>query len=186
MRLAWPLRSWKASRGHDKVVVQDCTAMGGSAMQHSASKLAQSVAVVSLLSLAAGCAATVRHNTPSGRPEVTINGRVGEQAATAIMNQMVNSGYSTKSVTSTMLVFEKPVNNILASALLGSHYDSTPAARVTYTIMETESTTRIVTSLAMITNPGSAFERVTPMNNSKSSTSYQEFLYQLKNELEKP
>lgn len=87
--------------------------------------------------------------------------------------------------TKTLLVFEKPIDNVFAAALLGSRYDRTPAARVTYTIIETESSTRIVASLAAITNPGSAFERVTPMDDSKDSVRVQQFLTALKISLEK-
>jgi hypothetical protein len=99
---------------------------------------------------------------------------------------MLNRGYNVKSSTSTLLVFEKPIDNILASVLLGSRYDSTPAARVTYTIIETDTSTRVVASLAAITNPGSAFEQVTPMDNSKDSLIFQQFLNELKSSLEKP
>jgi len=142
--------------------------------------------VVPLLFLVAGCAAPIKHLTPSGRPEVTITGRVGEQVVARITDYMLNRGYNVKTATNTLLVFEKPIDNVLATVLLGSRYDSTPAARVTYTTIETETSTRVVASLAAITNPGSAFERVTPMDNSKDSVSLQQFLNELKSSLEKP
>lgn len=141
---------------------------------------------VSLLFVAAGCATPIMHLTPSGRPEVTVTGRVGEQVVARITDRMLNSGYNVKTATKTLMVFEKPIDNVLAAALLGSRYDSTPAARITYTIIETDASTRVVASLAAITNPGSAFERVTPMDNSKDSVGVQQFLTELKSSLEKP
>lgn len=154
-------------------------------MRHTLTKDSTLTLVISLFFLVAGCATPIKHLTPSGRPEVTITGRVGEQIVARITNRMLDSGYNVKMATKTLMVFEKPIDNVLAAALLGSHYDHTPAARVTYTIIETEGYTRIVASLAAITNPGSAFERVTPMNDSKDSVRVQQFLAALKSSLEK-
>lgn len=142
--------------------------------------------VVCLLFVVTGCAAPIKHLTPSGRPEVTIGGSVGEQVVARITDRMLNAGYNVKTATKPLLVFENPIDNVLAAALLGSRYDSTPAARITYTIIETGTSTRVVASLTAITNPGSAFERVTPMDNSKDSVSVQQFLTELKMSLEKP
>lgn len=73
------------------------------------------------------CATPVVHSTPSGRPEVSVNGRVAKQAHAEIMNLMLNNRYNVKATSDTLLVFEKPIENVLAVALLGSKYDSSPA-----------------------------------------------------------
>jgi hypothetical protein len=59
-----------------------------------------------------------------------------------------------------MLVFEKPVENIIASALMGSRYDSQPNARITYNVNQFQNKTRVVASFSIVTNPGSSFERL--------------------------
>ena len=64
--------------------------------------------------------------------------------------------------------------------MLGSRYDSTPNARITYTFAVGTDTIRIVADLAIITNPGSAFERRMEMNNAKDSMEFQEMLNQLR------
>jgi hypothetical protein len=137
-----------------------------------------------LMLILTGCAAPAQHNTPSGRPEVTINGRVSKAVLGKITNGMINNGYNVKTSTDTLLVFEKPMENFAAQLFLGSRYDSTPAARITYNIIETEGFTRVVASFAAVTNPGSAFERLTPMNNNPDTASYQTFLDKIKNEIE--
>jgi len=147
-------------------------------------KLITTSVVLSLLVFLAGCATPVTHNTKSGRPEVTISGKVGDQIAARLTNRMLNARYNVKNASKTLLVFEKPIDNVLAAVLLGSRYDSTPAARITYTIVESDTSTRVVASLAAITNPGSAFERVTPMDNSKDSASVQQMLSELQTSLE--
>ena len=133
---------------------------------------------VSLLIFGTGCT-SIRHMTPSGRPEVTITHKTGEQVAARLTNEMINAGYNVKSATKTLIVFEKMVDNVLIRAMLGSRYDSNPALRIAYTIVETKFTTRVVASLSIITNPGSAFERVRAWNNSKDSQIIQRGLIRL-------
>ncbi|MHA1355493.1 MAG: hypothetical protein ACTSR1_10005 [Candidatus Heimdallarchaeota archaeon] len=132
----------------------------------------------------AACATPVKHNTPSGRPEITISGKVGKQVQAEIMNLMLNNGYNVKSSTDTLLVFERPIKNVMAAALLGSRYDSTPAARISFNIIEMGASTRVVASFAAVTNPGSAFERITPMNNNADTVNYQMRLNEIKQSIE--
>jgi hypothetical protein len=127
------------------------------------------------------CGTPVVHNTPSGRPEVTIQGATPDQAGAEITNAMLDTGFTPNDNTSKFsLSFDKPVTNLLAAALLGSQYDSTPNSRIIYTITPSGSGTRIVATLAIITNPHSAFEHPTNMNNSQDSASVQGILDRLK------
>jgi len=130
------------------------------------------------------CATPVKHNTPSGRPEVVISKKVGKQVQAEIMNLMLNNRCNVKSSTDNLLVFERPIENVLAAALLGSKYDSTPAARITFNIIEMVDSTRVVASFAAITNPGSAFERITPMDNNADTANYQMRLNEIKQRIE--
>lgn len=130
------------------------------------------------------CATLVKHNTPSGRPEVVISGKVGKQVQSEIMNLMLNNRYNVKSSTDNLLVFERPIENVLTAVLLGSKYDSTPAARITFNIIEMADSTRVVASFTAVTNPGSAFERITPMNNHADTANYQMRLNEIKERIE--
>ena len=136
--------------------------------------------MVLITAIVVGCATPVVHNTPSGRPEIMVSGKVGKRASAEVTNLMVNKGYNVKSSSDSLIVFEKPMEGAMAAMLLGSRYDSTPAARVTYNIIETETTTRVIASFAAITNPGSAFERITPMNNNQDTAAYQMRLNEIK------
>jgi len=73
---------------------------------------------------------------------------------------MVNGGFRITKDTSYELTFDKPVENIAVAVLMGSKYDSQPNARVSYTFAQVNDTTRVVADVAIITNPGSAFERL--------------------------
>jgi hypothetical protein len=142
-----------------------------------------SISVIALIAIV-GCATPIRHDTPSGRPEVTVRGNLAKPIHREITNAMLNRGYNVKSSTETLLVFERPLDNAMASVLLGSQYDSTPAARITYSIVESMDWTRVVASFAAVTNPGSAFERITPLNNNPDTAEYQALLNEIKVRLE--
>jgi hypothetical protein len=53
----------------------------------------------------AGCATTAR-NTPSGRPEVTIQGNLASTKA-KVMSGMINMGFTLRDDSGSRLVFEK-------------------------------------------------------------------------------
>ena len=88
---------------------------------------------------------------------------------------MINKGYSLTSDTGFQLVFQAPAEG-LGAILLSSQYDSTVMVRMGYSIAPQERGTRVVVNIAAVTNPGSAFERLTPMNGSKDSVHVQEWL----------
>lgn len=153
-------------------------------MSEKMKKLVVIMLVLVIGSLIVGCTSPVKHYTPSGRPEITINGKVSKQVQAEIMNLMLNNGYDVKTSLDVLLVFEQPIKNVLAATLLGSRYDSTPAARVSFSIIEMETSTRVVASFAAITNPGSAFERITPLNNNPDTANFQMRLNEIKQKIE--
>ena len=127
----------------------------------------------------AACVEPVEHSTASGKPEVLIDTQDTSAVKSEIVSYMINSGYSVTTNDEFTIAFDRPVDNAFAAVLLGSSYDSTPNARITYTIIEVNNGTRVIADSAIITNPGSAFERRTPMNNSQDSKRIQELLTQI-------
>jgi hypothetical protein len=135
--------------------------------------------------LLSGCVAPVQHNTGSGKPEICISSKVPQEAvASALTSDLLNRGYSISQQTNTQVRGDKPVTNVLAAALLGSRYDSTPNARINYNIVSGQDCTRVVADMNIVTNPGSAFERLTAMSNSQDSVMIQSDLNQIKETLE--
>lgn len=55
---------------------------------------------------------------------------------------------------------------------------------MSFNIIEMQETTRIVTSFAAVTNPGSAFERITQMDNHADTANYQMRLNEIKAKIE--
>jgi hypothetical protein len=125
--------------------------------------------------LLAGCAAPVVHNTASGKVEEIFTGTPG-QTKPKIVGMMANFGFNVSKDTPYLIAFDKPTENVMAAVLLGSKYDSTPNTRITYTFVQMGPNTRVIADASIITNPGSAFERVTNMNGNQDTVKLQTWL----------
>ncbi len=96
------------------------------------------------------------------------------------VSEMANAGYRITKDTPYELAFDKPVQNLAMAVLLGSRYDAQPNARVTYTFAQIGNDTRVIGDVAVITNPGSAFERRTELNNGVDAYDLQTGLQRLR------
>lgn len=131
-------------------------------------------AVLALTSLAA-CATPVQHATASGKVEETFK-LPPDQVKPKIVSMMVNWGYNITKDTPYLVAFDKPVQNVMASVLLGSRYDATPNARISYTFAQIGEDTRVVADFEIVTNPGSAFERLNEANGNPDTMKVQRWL----------
>ncbi|MFS6706520.1 hypothetical protein WHK35_14555, partial [Staphylococcus aureus] len=66
--------------------------------------------------------------------------------------------------------------------LLGSQWNPTVNIRVSLTFVPTGQETRIVADTAAVTNPGTAFEQITPITNPKANDGIQNWLYNVQAE----
>lgn len=143
----------------------------------------RNLGIVALAAALAGCG-TVNHQTASGKVEVTITGAPPEAVKAAVVNAMVNRQYRISKDTAFELAFDKPTENVLAAALLGSRYDGIPNTRVSYFLAPTPPSVRVVADFAIITNPGSSYERRTDLNRSEDTAQVQALLDEVKAQLE--
>lgn len=96
--------------------------------------------------LLAGCATPLQ--TRSGRPEVVVN-TSAEIVRRALLNVMVDNGYSARPGDTHNLVFEKD-GGMTASIFLGTFNDPTVIKRVRFTIIEQDTTCRVVAGFAIL------------------------------------
>lgn len=142
----------------------------------------RNLGIVAIAAALAGCG-SVNHQTASGKVEVTISA-TPEAVKASIVNAMVNQRYRISKDTAYEIAFDKPSENLLAVAFLGSKYDGTPNTRVSYFLAPTPPTVRVVADFAIITNPGSSFERRTDLNRSEDTAQVQALLEGVKAEVE--
>lgn len=140
---------------------------------------------VCFLLLLSGCATVPPPNTPSQRPEVTIAGASKKEILDVLMAEMLSSGAQVKRVDDYSVVFAKPDSSFGGALLFGSRYDSTPEMRVTYNLVEMGNAIRVFCNAAMVTNPGSAYERVSDVTGGKLAHEIQAMLERLKSRVQK-
>jgi hypothetical protein len=140
-------------------------------------------ALVCLSGCVTDAASSYAPATPSGKPEVTIRAPL-PQIKSAIISRAMNRGYSVTRDTDYLLQVEKPSDNMAAQILLGSRYDSTPNERYVFTFAPGKDEVRVVAATMFVTNPGSAFEQLTPITTGKGIQQTQVSLDEIKSQLE--
>lgn len=115
-----------------------------------------------LLSLLIACAAPRPPlNTASGRPEVTIRNVTRKDVSDRIVGALASKGFAIRSANEFAIIGAKRADDDFTLKLLyGSRYDRVPEQRITFTLIEASGTVRVFSTLQIVTNPGSAFERV--------------------------
>jgi hypothetical protein len=103
-----------------------------------------------------------------------------------MITNALNKGLSITKDTEYLLQFDRPTQNMGAAILLGSKYDSVPNERYVLTFAPAGDETRVVASAMFVTNPGSGFERITPVNAGEGVDQTQRDLDQLKQMAEAP
>lgn len=124
-----------------------------------------------------GCAAQGPPiNTASGRPEVFIPNIAPQRVRAALIDRGIADGWTLDKDTESTVSFVKRSDNALASVLLASNYDTNVMDRVRFTVIGINGGTKMYASEEFVTNHGSAFEKITPLNNNKNSQGLQNIL----------
>jgi hypothetical protein len=144
------------------------------------------VAAICAVTLA-GCQQTTAQapTTASGKPEVTIKASTASIKAN-LLSMAMDRRFNVTKDTEYLLQIEKPTDNVAAAVLFGSKYDGVPAERIVFTFAPIGDTVRVVASAMLVTNPGSAFEQITPINAGEGVMRTQATLEGLKSNLEAP
>ena len=134
-----------------------------------------------------GCATSNnRLTTPSGLPDVTILGATKKQVADKIVEGALTSGSQVKSVNEYAVVIGKRATNDLgAQIFFGSRYDGVPEYRMHFGLLDVAGGVRVIGRAEIITNPGSAFERVSDVT-ATNATEIQKLLEKLAQKFNSP
>jgi hypothetical protein len=132
----------------------------------------------------AGCqTAAEAPATASGKPEVTMKAPTAAIKA-RLLSLAMDRRFNVTKDTEYLLQIEKPSDNLGAAILLGSKYDSVPAERIVFTFAPLGDSVRVVAASMFVTNPGSAFEQITPVNAGEGINQTQAALQDIKQSLE--
>ena len=133
-----------------------------------------------------GCENTTikEFNTLSGKPEAVIRNVEQNKIVNLLNNEMIKQGYIIKETTKHKLVYEKDVESLATSVVYGSEYDSTPRYRIILNLVKYETKIRVIGTIKIVTNPGSAYEKTEDITYSKSGGKYHKILKDIKTQLE--
>lgn len=135
---------------------------------------------ISMLALA-GCSTT---STPRAAPERQLAISAPKmEVKEAIAALFVSKGYQISRDSDFVMDFSIATNNFMATLLLSSNYDSRVETRVSVTFIG-DNPTQVSWRAALITNPGSAFERPTDVTNNADGDKVQLEFIALKKRLE--
>lgn len=140
-----------------------------------------------LLGLLAGCATTLSPiNTASGKPEITICKTTKEELMDFVVERTLTGGGLVRKADNYQVVVGAPIDdNLIASILLGSKYDTTPEGRLVWTFVKKgEDCVYISVNCQIVTNPGSAFERVRDISKGGDAHEIQKGLEEMKIKIE--
>lgn len=101
----------------------------------------------------------------------------------AVAALFVSRGYQIQRDTDFVMDFATNTNNFMATMLLSSNYDSRVETRISVTFIG-DNPTQVSWRAALITNPGSAFERPTDITNNPDGDNVQTQLQALKTQTE--
>lgn len=139
------------------------------------------VSCVALLALS-GCVAPGRLSTPSGRPEVYVEGVTLEAASAACLARLMARGFQLEQCTPNVVQGVKE-GGMGANILLGSTYDPTVWFRGTYLLAKDPAGVRIYLTGGIVSNRGGGFERVQFMTAQRHYDECQSALLEIRQEL---
>jgi hypothetical protein len=144
------------------------------------------VAIIAVFVLA-GCATAPRLGTPSGYPEIMINGVSKKQVADEIVNQLVvEKGGWVRSSNDYCLVIGKVNMTMLGAMFLGTPLAPRPEDQVAFSMFDVSGGIKITVTASIVSNAGTGFEIPVQTTNADLFQSLQDFLEMLKRKMETP
>lgn len=123
-------------------------------------------------------------DTPSGRPEIFINGVVKSEALNTVVALASTRGFFVAQQTNFSLLLTRESENFLVDALLGSRFNRVPQYQLRINAVDIDDGVQLSASMAIVSNPGSAFASSTGVSKSgRAAHDLQTFLEQVKQKL---
>lgn len=113
------------------------------------------------------------------RPYVFISAPV-DAIKPVLLEDLLSWGYVVRADAPYLLVADRRSDNALATALLGS----TTNTRLSFVFTPKGDRTKVTANMAVVTNPGTAFESNMDMNGSVDAATVQEWLVKVRRQIE--
>jgi hypothetical protein len=120
--------------------------------------------------------------TRSGRPEITVGSLTKPAAIEALIAATADEGWTLRSMSAYLVVVARQMTD-WGRFLLGSAFNPNPEWRESFTLLQVGDSIRIVGSVAIIRNPGSAYEAADDATSGRAGRDLQAQLDRLKRAL---
>ena len=135
--------------------------------------------------LLAGCAGISGAPRLDRPPDVVICNRSKSDIMDKIVSTAISKGYNVKNTNNYQVVVAKPITDAALRFLASSRYDVNPEERIIWTFAGyRENCTLVSAVIQSVTNPGSAFEKITDRSTGAAGSSMQTWMSGLKREME--
>ena len=129
-----------------------------------------------------GCATMGRLQTPSGRPEVSIEGTTIKDATNACVSSLSANGWQIEQAADYMVQAVHTSDNMTVDFMWGSSYDFHQTwYRMIFTFVKESNGVRIYGVQQVVANRGTGFEKVLQLTSQKAYESTQSYLEQIRN-----
>lgn len=102
---------------------------------------------------------TNRPSTTINQPSIIIHDVSKEDISNLLIEGKLQQGWKLDSSSNYGIVFIRNIDNFAARATYGSKYNRTPAARITYNMINVSGGVKIIVKSEMVTNPNSPYEK---------------------------
>lgn len=126
------------------------------------------VALLASCPFTSSCVSVPPIETPSGRPECTIQGANASEVQSFFMDRYISDGWMLKDQTPSQLVLWKENASTWQNVFLGSQYDPTTTYEIRLVFASRPNGTGILGQIALVTNEGSAFEQRNDLTGGKA------------------
>lgn len=100
-----------------------------------------------------------RPTTSINQPSIVIHDVSKEQIANLLIEGKLQQGWKLDSSNDYGVVFIREIDNFAARVTYGSKFNRTPAARITYNMINVSGGVKVIVKSEMVTNPNSPYEK---------------------------
>jgi len=138
-------------------------------------------AIIAFTGCAAGTAkmgtvSSTGSGTTAVRPEVTIANQTKKAVTDALVGEVVSRGFAVVTVTDYTVVFSKPFTATATPMKRGARTGGAAEQRLSFTVVEAGGGVRIVLTNQIVSNPGTAYEKITDAGGGPAGEGWQQFL----------
>lgn len=137
-----------------------------------------------IVSIMTSCQTAEPIKATSKPPEVTIENATRKQIIDIISGEMRDGGFKILSVNDSKLLVGRKSGAALIASVYGSSFTGMAEERIAYNVIDVGNSVKVSADIGIVANPGTSFEKITNLNDTKYASSMQASLESLKHSVQ--